>query len=169
MFNKLLIANRGEIAVRIIRAAQSLKVATAAIYADSDREGLPVQLADEAYALGEGDLNDTYLNIEKIIEIALHSGCEAIHPGYGFLSENTAFVEACERVGITFIGPNSEAIRTMGDKVEARAFAQRAGVPITEGVVGTSDELLAQADSLALPGAGKSGRGRRRQGHAHRA
>ncbi len=136
MFNKLLIANRGEIAVRIIRAAQSLKVATAAIYADSDREGLPVQLADEAYALGEGDLNDTYLNIEKIIEIALHSGCEAIHPGYGFLSENTAFVEACERVGITFIGPNSEAIRTMGDKVEARAFAQRAGVPITEGVSG---------------------------------
>ncbi len=166
MFNKLLIANRGEIAVRIIRAAQSLKVATAAIYAESDREGLPAQLADEAYALGEGDLNDTYLNIEKIIEIALHSGSEAIHPGYGFLSENTAFVEACERVGITFIGPSSKAIRTMGDKVEARAFAQRAGVPITEGVVGTSDELLAQTDTLPYPvlvkaAAGGGGKGMR--------
>ena len=166
MFNKLLIANRGEIAVRIIRAAQSLRVATAAIYADSDREGLPAQLADEAYSLGEGDLNDTYLNIEKIIEIALHSGSEAIHPGYGFLSENTAFVEACERAGITFIGPSSKAIRTMGDKVEARAFAQRAGVPITEGVVGTSDELLAQADSLPYPvlvkaAAGGGGKGMR--------
>ena len=166
MFNKLLIANRGEIAVRIIRAAQSLKVATAAIYADSDREGLPVQLAYEAYALGEGDLNDTYLNIEKIIEIALHSGCEAVHPGYGFLSENTAFVEACERAGITFIGPNSEAIRTMGDKVEARAFAQRAGVPITEGVTGPPDELRQQADTLPYPvlvkaAAGGGGKGMR--------
>ncbi len=166
MFNKLLIANRGEIAVRIIKAAQSLKVATAAVYADSDREGLPVQLADEAYALGEGDLNDTYLNIEKIIEIALNSGCEAIHPGYGFLSESTAFVEACERAGITFIGPNSEAIRTMGDKVEARAFAQRAGVPITEGVTGSPDELRQQADSLPYPvlvkaAAGGGGKGMR--------
>ena len=166
MFNKLLIANRGEIAVRIIRAAQSLKVATAAIYADSDRGGMPVQLADEAYPLGEGDLNDTYLNIEKIIEVALHSGCEAIHPGYGFLSENTAFVEACERVGITFIGPNSEAIRTMGDKVEARAFAQRAGVPITEGVTGPPDELRQQADTLPYPvlvkaAAGGGGKGMR--------
>ena len=166
MFNKLLIANRGEIAVRIIRAAQSLKVATAAIYADSDREGMPVQLADEAYPLGEGDLNDTYLNIEKIIEIALHSGCEAIHPGYGFLSENTAFVEACERVGITFIGPNSDAIRTMGDKVEARSFAQRAGVPITEGVTGPPDELRQQADTLPYPvlvkaAAGGGGKGMR--------
>ena len=166
MFNKLLIANRGEIAVRIIKAAQSLKVATAAIYADSDREGMPVQLADEAYALGEGDLNDTYLNIEKIIEIALHSGCEAIHPGYGFLSENTAFVEACERAGITFIGPNSEAIRTMGNKVEARSFAQRAGVPITEGVTGSPDELREQADSLPYPvlvkaAAGGGGKGMR--------
>ncbi len=166
MFNKLLIANRGEIAVRIIRAAQSLKVATAAIYADSDREGLPVQLADEAYPLGEGDLNDTYLNIEKIIEIALHSGCEAIHPGYGFLSENTAFVEACERAGITFVGPNSEAIRTMGDKVEARAFAQRAGVTITEGVTGSPEELREQADALSYPvlvkaAAGGGGKGMR--------
>ena len=166
MFNKLLIANRGEIAVRIIRAAQSLKVATAAIYADSDREGTPVQLANEAYPLGEGDLNDTYLNIEKIIEIALHSGCEAIHPGYGFLSENTAFVEACEQVGITFIGPNSDAIRTMGDKVEARAFAQRAGVPITEGVTGPPDELRQQADTLPYPvlvkaAAGGGGKGMR--------
>ena len=166
MFKKILIANRGEIAVRIINAAQSLKIATAAIYADSDREALHVQRADEAYGLGEGDLNDTYLNIEKIIGIAQHAGCEAIHPGYGFLSENTAFVEACEQAGITFIGPGSEAIKTMGDKVEARSFAQRAGVPITEGVTGSADELLRKADALSYPvlvkaSAGGGGKGMR--------
>ena len=166
MFKKILIANRGEIAVRIINAAQSLKIATAAIYADSDQAALHVQQADEAYGLGEGDLNDTYLNIEKIIEIAQHAGCEAIHPGYGFLSENPTFVEACERAGITFIGPSSEVIKTMGDKVEARRFAQRAGVPITEGVTGTTKELLQQADTLPYPvlvkaSAGGGGKGMR--------
>ena len=166
MFKKILIANRGEIAVRIINAAQSLKIATAAIYADSDQDALHVQRADEAYGLGEGDLSNTYLNIEKIIEIAQHAGCEAIHPGYGFLSENAAFVEACERAGITFIGPSSEVIKTMGDKVEARRFAQRAEVPITEGITGSAEELLQQADTLSYPvlvkaSAGGGGKGMR--------
>ena len=166
MFHKILIANRGEIAVRIIRAARSLNIATVAIYADSDREAMPVQQADEAYSLGEGDLNDTYLNIDKIIDIAQRVGCEAVHPGYGFLSENTAFVEACERANIIFVGPNSEAIRTMGDKVAARAFAQRAGVPITEGLTGSPDELRQQADELPYPvlvkaAAGGGGKGMR--------
>ena len=166
MFKKILIANRGEIAVRIIQAAQSLKVATAAIYADSDQEALHVHQASEAYGLGEGDLSSTYLNIEKIIDIAQHAGCEAIHPGYGFLSENASFVEACERADITFIGPSSEAIKTMGDKVEARHFAQRAGVPITEGVTGSAEELIKQADTLSYPvlvkaAAGGGGKGMR--------
>ena len=166
MFKKILIANRGEIAVRIIQAAQSLKVATAAIYADSDQQALHVRQADEAYGLGEGDLSNTYLNIEKIIEVAQHSGCEAIHPGYGFLSENATFVEACERADITFIGPSSEVIKTMGDKVEARHFAQRAGVPITEGVTGSADELRQRADTLPYPvlvkaAAGGGGKGMR--------
>lgn len=166
MFKKILIANRGEIAVRIINAAHSLKIAVATVYADSDRDTLPVQLADEAYGLGEGDLSDTYLHIDKIIKIAQYSGCEAIHPGYGFLSENTAFVEACEQAGITFIGPSSESIQTMGDKVAARSFAQRAGVPITEGITGSAEELLQQADALPYPvlvkaSAGGGGKGMR--------
>ena len=166
MFKKILIANRGEIAVRIIQAAQSLKIATAAIYADSDQSGLHVQRADEAYGLGEGNLSDTYLNIEKIIEIAQHAGCEAIHPGYGFLSENPTFVEACEQAGITFIGPSSEVIKIMGDKIEARRFAQRAGVPTTEGATGSAEELLKQADAFSYPvlvkaSAGGGGKGMR--------
>ena len=166
MFKKILIANRGEIAVRITHAAHALKIAVATVYADSDHDSLPVQLADESYGLGEGELSDTYLNIKKIIEIAQHSGCEAIHPGYGFLSENTAFVEACEQAGITFIGPSSESIRTMGDKVAARNFAQRAGVPITEGLTGSAEELLEQADALPYPvlvkaSAGGGGKGMR--------
>ncbi len=166
MFHKVLIANRGEIAVRIIRAARSLDVSTVAIYADSDQAAQHVQQADEAYGLGEGDLNDTYLNIDKIIDIAQRSGCEAVHPGYGFLSENTAFVSACEQAGITFIGPDSKAIRTMGDKVAARHFAQQAGVPITEGLTGTAEELKQQASTLSYPvlvkaAAGGGGKGMR--------
>ena len=166
MFKKILIANRGEIAVRIIQAAQKLQVRTVAIYAEDERTALHVQQADEAYGLSEGDLSDTYLHIDKIIDIAQQSGCEAIHPGYGFLSENPAFVEACEQANITFIGPNSQTMQIMGDKIQARDFVKKAGVPVTEGITGTTETLLEEAATLEFPvlvkaAAGGGGKGMR--------
>jgi len=123
LFNKILIANRGEIAVRVIRSAQRLGIQTVAVYSTADEEALHVEMADEAYCFGESlELSDTYLNIEKIIEIAKKSGSEAIHPGYGFLSENPKFVSACEKAGIVFIGPHSKAMKLMGNKIESRDF-----------------------------------------------
>lgn len=133
MFQKVLIANRGEIAVRIIRACHSLGIQTVMIYAEDDRHGLAVKLADEAFLLPGDTLADTYLNISAIVDIAHRSGAEAIHPGYGFLSENPLFVEACHQAGLVFLGPDAEVMRKMGSKVEARKHMQAAGVPITPG------------------------------------
>lgn len=166
MFRKILIANRGEIAVRICRAAHVLDIDTLAIYAEDDRHSLHVSMATETVSLGEGKLSETYLNIEKMINIAERYGCEAIHPGYGFLSENPAFVKACEEAGIIFIGPSSEAIRLMGNKIAARKFAQEAGVPITEGFSGSKEEILKKSSSLPFPllikaAAGGGGKGMR--------
>ena len=166
MFRKILIANRGEIAVRICRSARDLHIPTLAIYAEDDQHSLHRTSADESVSLGSGTLGDTYLNIDKILGIAENSGCDAIHPGYGFLSENPAFVKACEARNIVFIGPTSETISLMGNKIAARQFAQEAGLPVTEGFSGTQHEILNQADSLTYPllinaAAGGGGKGMR--------
>ena len=120
IFRKLLVANRGEIAVRIIRSAREMGINTVAVYAAADRDSLHISAADEAYRLGESDLSETYLNAEKLIDIAKRAGCDAIHPGYGFLSENASFAEAVRNAGIEFVGPSPEAIHLMGNKIEAR-------------------------------------------------
>ena len=133
MFNKILIANRGEIAVRIIRACRELGVKTVALFSDADRRSLHVAMADEAYHIGPPPPGESYLVIEKIIDVIKRSGAEAVHPGYGFLSENSSFAGMCEKEGIVFIGPTSEAIRLMGDKVTARRIAQEANVPLVPG------------------------------------
>ena len=167
LFKKILIANRGEIAVRVIRSAQELDIKTVAIYSTADEEGLHVDMADEVYSLGDSiELSDTYLNIDKIIHIAKESGCEAIHPGYGFLAENPKFVAACDKAGIVFIGPNTRSIKLMGNKVESREFVKKIGIPMTEGITGDTAELLKEAKKIPLPilvkaAAGGGGKGMR--------
>ena len=166
MINKILIANRGEIAVRITRTIHKLQKEAVAIYADNDANAWHVEMADEAYPLGDGDLKDTYLNMDKIIRIALACGADAIHPGYGFLSENPLFPEACEKNGLTFIGPNAQSIRLMGNKIAAREAAENFGLPVSKGVTGDVSSLLKQAGKLKYPvlvkaAAGGGGKGMR--------
>ena len=151
LFNKILVANRGEIAVRIIRSAKKIGIVTACIYADPDEDSLAVNMADEAYGLGSGEIRETYLNIPKIIEIAKNAGCDAIHPGYGFLSENPLFAAACEENGIVFIGPDSGMIRLMGNKIAAREFAVNAGIPVTAGATGDVETLLKAGRNIPFP------------------
>ncbi len=165
-FNKILIANRGEIAVRIIRSAKKLGIQTVAVYSEIDRYALHVSKADESYCIGQQELSETYLNIEKIIDVAKRSGCGAIHPGYGFLAENSLFVEACDKAGITFIGPHEKAIRLMGNKIESREFVKKLNIPMTQGITGSPEELLKNAKSIPLPilvkaAAGGGGKGMR--------
>ena len=133
MFTKILVANRGEIAIRIMRACRELGIASVAVYSELDRSALHVSYADEAYLIGPGPANESYLVIDKIIATAKESGAEAIHPGYGFLAENAAFAQACEDNEITFIGPPASAISAMGSKTAARELMQKAGVPIVPG------------------------------------
>ncbi len=135
MFSKILIANRGEIAVRIIRACDELDVASVAVYSELDRDAPHVARASEAYLLGPGPAAESYLNVERILEVAAESGAEAVHPGYGFLAENAAFARACDVAGIVFIGPSADAIDAMGSKTRARELMQAAGVPIVPGTV----------------------------------
>ena len=166
VFNKILIANRGEIAVRIMKTAKRLNCKTVAIYAENDYESLHVSMADESYSIGDGNLQDTYLNIDKIIALAKNAECDAIHPGYGFLSENANFVKACNNAKLVFIGPDAESMAMMGDKIQARKVAENAGVPITKGITGSTDEIFAQLDELEFPvlvkaSAGGGGKGMR--------
>jgi acetyl-CoA carboxylase biotin carboxylase subunit len=140
-FRKIFVANRGEIAVRIIRACRELGITTVAGFSDPDRASLHVQLADEAIRLGPASALESYLNIEAITRAAKESDCDAVHPGYGFLAENDRFASALEKAGITFIGPPAKVIRTMGSKIESRRIMQKAGVPIVPGTVEGSDNI----------------------------
>ena len=155
MFTKVLIANRGEIAVRILRACREVGIETVAVYSEADRQALHVRYADEAYLLGPAPSRESYLRGDKIIEIARKCGADAIHPGYGFLAERDDFAEACEEAGIAFIGPKPSSIAAMGDKAVARATVLKAGVPVVPGTedVGnmTDEQLLAVAPKIGFP------------------
>ena len=163
MFSKILIANRGEIAVRIIRACEELGVATVAVYSELDRNALHVKRADEAYLLGPGPASESYLSIEKLLDAVDRSGAQAVHPGYGFLAENAAFAKALEDRGTVFIGPPASAIEAMGSKTRARELMAKAGVPIvpgtTEPVATIDDALRLIADTIGYPVAVKAAGG----------
>ncbi|MCQ2972400.1 MAG: acetyl-CoA carboxylase biotin carboxylase subunit, partial [archaeon] len=141
MFDKMLIANRGEIAIRIMRACRELDIDSVAIYSDADATSLYTNYADEKYPLGNPSPAKSYLNIEKIIDIALESGADAIHPGYGFLAENPKFGEECKKNGIKLIGPTGKVIQEMGDKITAKSLMKKAGVPVIEGTPEGIDDI----------------------------
>jgi len=169
LFRKILIANRGEIAVRVVRACAELGITSAAIFAEPDRHSLHVKKADEAYNIGPDSVAG-YLNVHRIVNLAVATGCDALHPGYGFLSENPLLADACERRGISFIGPGATVIRRMGDKTEARRAMIAAGVPVvpgSEGNIASLDEALGLAEDIGYPvmlkaTSGGGGRGIRR-------
>lgn len=154
MIKKLLIANRGEIAVRIIRACRELEIESVAVYSEADKEALHVQLADEAYCIGPIASKDSYLNFTNIISVAILTGCDAIHPGYGFLAENAAFAELCRDCNIIFVGPTPEAITKMGTKDIARETMREANVPIvpgSKGIINTVEEAIELANQIEYP------------------
>ncbi|MBO4125998.1 acetyl-CoA carboxylase biotin carboxylase subunit [Streptococcus suis] len=170
MFEKILIANRGEIAVRIIRAARELGIATVAVYSEADKEALHTMLADEAVCIGPARSTDSYLSMQAVISAAVVTGAQAIHPGFGFLSENSKFATLCEEVGIKFIGPSGTVMDIMGDKINARAEMIKAQVPVipgSDGEVLTSQEALEIAEKIGYPvmlkaSAGGGGKGIRK-------
>src|SRR5213592_4437095 len=151
MFEKILVANRGEIAVRIIRACKELNIRTVAVYSEADANSMHVQMADEAICIGKPPSSESYLRIDRIISAAEITDVDAIHPGYGFLSENAHFAEVCESCNIRFIGPPVSAMRAMGDKNLAREHARKSGVPLTpgsEGVVSDENDALKVAKKV---------------------
>lgn len=154
MFTKILVANRGEIASRIIRTCKQLGIITVAIYSEADEDAPYVKMADEAYSVGSPPVNKSYLNIERILEIAKQTGAEAIHPGYGFLSENAEFTKRCGEVGIQFIGPSPDVIAQMGNKIEARKTMERAGISVVPGNFSPlidEDEAVQVANEIGYP------------------
>jgi acetyl-CoA carboxylase biotin carboxylase subunit len=169
MFKKILIANRGEIACRVIRACREMGIASVAVYSDADRAALHVQMADQAVGIGPPPAVESYLNMDGIIEAARATGAEAIHPGYGFLAENSEFARRCEKEGISFIGPNSRALELVGDKVRARQTMEKAGIPIIPGmkrVAADFAEFESEAKKIGYPvmikaSAGGGGKGMR--------
>jgi len=168
MFNKILVANRGEIAIRILRACRELGIKTVAVYSAADREALHVRFADQAVEIGDSAPRESYLNLPKVIEAAKSTGADAIHPGYGFLSENAAFAEAVSAAGLTFIGPPATAIRAMGDKAESKITMKAAGVPTVPGAENLSGEaeFIEAAERIGYPvlvkaAAGGGGKGMR--------
>lgn len=170
MLNKILIANRGEIAVRVIRACQELGIKTVAVYSEADRDALHMQLADEAICIGPAKATDSYLDMQSILSAAVVTNAQAIHPGFGFLSENSTFATMCEELNIVFIGPKPKTIHQMGDKANARDLMIEAGVPVipgSEGFIHSMDEAKVAAESLGYPvmlkaSAGGGGKGMRR-------
>ncbi|MFZ7176363.1 acetyl-CoA carboxylase biotin carboxylase subunit [Streptococcus hyovaginalis] len=175
MFKKLLIANRGEIAVRIIRAARELGIATVAVYSEADKDALHTILADEAICIGPARSTDSYLNMSSVLSAAIVTGAEAIHPGFGFLSENSKFATMCEEMNISFIGPSAQLMDKMGDKINARREMIAAGVPVipgSDGEVHTADEALEIAGRIGYPvmlkaSAGGGGKGIRKVEEEH--
>lgn len=169
MFKKILIANRGEIAIRITRACRELGIKSVAVFSEADRDSLHVFLADEAYNIGPAPSKESYLNYPKILEVAKQAGVDAVHPGYGFLSENTTFARECEKAGITFIGPTVENIEAMGDKLSAKALMKKANVPTvpgSDGGIETVEEAQTVAEKIGYPviikaSAGGGGKGMR--------
>ncbi|OIJ07658.1 biotin carboxylase [Anaerobacillus arseniciselenatis] len=154
MFKKILIANRGEIAMRVIRTCKKMGIKTVAVYSEADADSLHVKNADEAFLLGPARVNESYLKVDKILEIAKQTGAEAIHPGYGLLSENISFANACEKAGIVFIGPNPTCIEKMGSKIEARKTMEKANVPIVPGgnePLRDADEAVEKAKAMGFP------------------
>ncbi len=170
MIKKILIANRGEIAMRISRACREMNIETVAVYSQADKNLLHVRLADEAYCIGGPRSADSYLNVDAVLTVALQSGCDAIHPGYGFLAENAEFADKCAENGIIFIGPSGDVIRKMGNKAAARALMQTAGVPVVPGSEGPVANIEQAREAAQLAGypvlikasAGGGGRGMRR-------
>ena len=169
MFKKILIANRGEIALRIIRACKEMGIKTVAVHSTADANSLHVRFADESVCIGPPKSSDSYLNVPSIISAAEITDTEAIHPGYGFLAENSSFAEICNSTGIRFIGPSPESIKQMGDKARARETAQKAGVPVlpgSNGVVTEESSAIEIARDLGFPvivkaAAGGGGKGMR--------
>src|SRR5690606_24312250 len=166
---KILIANRGEIACRVIRTAKKLGIKTVAVYSDADRDALHVRLADEAVHIGPAPSSQSYIVIDRILEAIRKTGADAVHPGYGFLSENAAFAEALEQEGVAFIGPPVKAIEAMGDKITSKKLAAEAGVstvPGHMGLIGDADEAVRIASQIGYPvmikaSAGGGGKGMR--------
>jgi acetyl-CoA carboxylase biotin carboxylase subunit len=170
MFEKVLVANRGEIAVRVIRSLREMGIASVAVFSEADREALHVRMADEAYCVGPASSNESYLRTDKILEVVEKSGAQAIHPGYGFMSENADFARACDEAGVVFIGPRPHAIVAMGEKTRARTLMKKAGVPLvpgTEEAIEDAEEALEIAKEMGFPvlvkaAAGGGGKGMRR-------
>ena len=167
MFSKILIANRGEIALRVLRACKELGIATVSVHSTADANAMHVRLADESVCIGPPSSRDSYLNIHQIVAACEITGADAVHPGYGFLSENAKFAEILEAHGITFIGPTSEHIRMMGDKITAKTTAEDLGIPVVPGSAGAVDteaDALSTAEEIGYPvlikaTAGGGGRG----------
>ena len=169
MFDKILIANRGEIAARVIRTARRLGIRTVAVYSEADANALHVAMADEAFLIGPAPATESYLRTDSILDALTRSGAQAVHPGYGFLSENAGFAEACAQAGVTFIGPPVAAIRAMGSKSESKRLMEQAGVPLVPGYHGPRQsvaELTIEAARIGYPvlvkaSAGGGGKGMR--------